>query len=299
MFKDFRSGPRVGRLKASLYSALSRFSPAQVQLAMYQTMNPLNPTSFGSGTNAEGFQFRQPQQHQQQQGQPGGGCGFLCSSNFCGGPRDGFIASSLLSRQQQRQFQCQLQGKTIIESSLPRRHVSPRELENLIASDLQTSSYQERENIYADLHAVSQGIQESPEFIQAKIEQLKRELNEMKLNSDGTTAAGTTAYELAESISYDYVHNRKFQLMFLRSAMYDCRLAAEKFTTYMDQKLALFGIDYLCKDITQNELDMYDKEALDCGMFTKVPNIKDRAGRSICCLFIDLTSSRSIENMVR
>ena len=253
---------------------------------------------------AESLQFHPKQQEHSDMS----GGGFLCAGgNFCGGLN---TSSSLLSLQQQQQQQRfyqhqRFKNPTTIQSPLPTRNVSPKDVETIIATELQTSSKEELEHIYEDIHAVSQCIQETPEFVQCKIEQLQVELNDLKRGSsslgNGKTAVvgcNSTAYELAESISYEYVHDVKFQLVFLRSTNYDCKLAAEKFLMYMEQKLALFGIDLLCEGITQDELDTYDKQALECGMFTKLRSMKDRAGRSICCLLFDLTSCESLQNMV-
>jgi len=77
-----------------------------------------------------------------------------------------------------------------------------------------------------------------------------------------------------------YVLNPKLRLRFLRADRFDAPLAAVRFTKFFDKKLHLFGPDLLVREITQDDLNEEDMEALYGGMALDLP-FRDRAGRLI------------------
>eukprot|EP00980_Cylindrotheca_fusiformis_P013457 scaffold3437_cov113-Cylindrotheca_fusiformis.AAC.24 len=99
------------------------------------------------------------------------------------------------------------------------------------------------------------------------------------------------AYELAESQSYDFVHDSSFQIMFLRATLGDVKKSAKRIVRHFKIKLDLFGPQKLVQRITLKDFenDPDDWEALESGGF-QVLKKRDRAGRSV--LFGRYTSFR-------
>jgi hypothetical protein len=166
---------------------------------------------------------------------------------------------------------------------------SPESVDALIASELNLLSIEERDTILSDIHGVADIVKEEPTFLHFQLSQLETELSQIR---------NKTAYDLAESLSVDYVNDQKFRLMFLRAASFDVKAAAAWMARFFDEKLELFGADKLTKDIEWSDLDEDDIEAFESGWFQLLSE-KDRSGRRIICLFPRLQRFRNAQNMVR
>ena len=156
-------------------------------------------------------------------------------------------------------------------------------LDSVIADAMSQLSVTDREKVVHEIHGVSDGIEESPEFLAHHLMAMNEHLTRIRENPSNLP---TAAYELAESISKSYVKDPKFRKSFLRTEDYNTKLAAERFILHFDYKFCLFGGAKLCKDITYDDLDQYDKFALDKGWLQALP-VRDRAGRAISVFFPD------------
>jgi len=106
------------------------------------------------------------------------------------------------------------------------------------------------------------------------------------------------AYDMALSMSSEYVYNTRFRLMFLRACQGNAKKAAKRITRHFSTKLNLFGVDKLVKDIELSDLDEYDMEALRSGGFQVLPK-RDLAGRNVLFGRYTAMRYREIKNMVR
>ena len=106
------------------------------------------------------------------------------------------------------------------------------------------------------------------------------------------------AYDLAFQMSPEYVNDPAFLLMFLRSDAYDPSLAAQRFVSHLEQKLALFGEEKLAVTITMRDLSPDDLETLSCGGLQLLP-CKDRGGRLILMGRYSEFVFKKRENLVR
>jgi hypothetical protein len=88
------------------------------------------------------------------------------------------------------------------------------------------------------------------------------------------------AYDAAMVLSPDFVRNRTFRVRFLRSVQYNIRAAAQRFVTFFDAKLELFGVDQLARTIVQDDLDFDDRACLNSGYCSVLP-MKDAQGRLV------------------
>jgi hypothetical protein len=77
-----------------------------------------------------------------------------------------------------------------------------------------------------------------------------------------------------------YTRNRDLRLAFLRTELFDSQQAALRLIRHFQMKLDLFGRDKLAMDITQDDLDKNDMDALYSGT-ARFISATDRAGRII------------------
>ena len=147
--------------------------------------------------------------------------------------------------------------------------------DSLVASQLAELSVQDREKAYMDVHGIAEYAEETPQLVNESLEQLQKEI---ELLPD------KRAYDLAEIMYPEYVRDRDFRLGFLRCESFDCQKAALRFIRHFQMKLDLFGVDKLGMDITQDDLDTEDMDALysSGGRFL---NAYDSAGRIINLIY--------------
>ena len=148
-----------------------------------------------------------------------------------------------------------------------------KNLDVVIAQDLNRMSLQDRERVYEEVHGVDEEVQETPELIAKSLQRLDERLNHMPHKE---------AYDLAERMNYSYVHSRKFRLMFLRAEYFDCDKAAIRLVKFLKGKLDFFGPETLCRDLYVDDLDPEDQETLKSGVMQFLPT-RDRGGRAVFC----------------
>src|SRR5210317_1798076 len=122
----------------------------------------------------------------------------------------------------------------------------PKTVDDMIASRMAKLSVDDREKVYMDVDAVPDTVTETPELIHLSLLDLQ---NEIELLPD------KKAYNLAERLSSEYVHDQDFRLAFLRCEKFDCAKAALRIIRHFQMKLDLFGVEKLVMHITQDDLD--------------------------------------------
>ena len=158
----------------------------------------------------------------------------------------------------------------------------------MLARDMNRLSVEEREKVFEDVHGIARVLDEPPEFIEACLALLEKEL---------TNISNKVAYDLASSISKEYTSSKERKLMFLRAESFDPCNAASRMVRFFNEKYEMFGADKLTKDITLDDLDPDDIAALERGFFQVLPE-KDRAGRKVLCVFPKLRMIRTTRNAV-
>ena len=158
----------------------------------------------------------------------------------------------------------------------------------LLAKEMNQLSARERDQILDDVHGVTDVIEETPEFVEDCIAQLGVSLASIPHKPE---------YDLAMCLDADYVMNRKFRIMFLRSERFDVSRAATRLVKHFREKQRLFGTEALCRDIEWKDLNQEDRETLQSGFFQVLP-LRDRAGRAILCV-TETGKSFKMENVVR
>jgi hypothetical protein len=152
---------------------------------------------------------------------------------------------------------------------------SQEETDALVARDMNDLSMKEREQVLHDIHGVADIPNEDPSKMQEKLAELESEIQQQ-------SASEKSAYQQALGISEEYVRGHSFGLKFLRADCYDAPKAAKRMLAFFEQKLEIFGLEKLVKDITLQDLNEDDLEVLKNGHLQLVPQ-RDRAGRVIFC----------------
>eukprot|EP00980_Cylindrotheca_fusiformis_P009273 scaffold2026_cov78-Cylindrotheca_fusiformis.AAC.8 len=147
-------------------------------------------------------------------------------------------------------------------------------VDSLIAQQMINLSPQDRENSYMDVHCIPNFIEEIPILVESSLV-----LFEMEISS--IPAAEKKAYTVATTMNPEYCHKTDLRLAFLRADMFDCKKAAARFIRHFQVKLDLFGQRNLAVDITQDDLNSSDMEALYSG-HAQILATPDRGGRRIC-----------------
>lgn len=158
-------------------------------------------------------------------------------------------------------------------------------------SELNKLSIEERDEVTNDVHGVNTIVNEDPEFTAKAIDILESELNAIPDKDK-------EAYTSALNQNSDYVMDKKFLLMFLRSTRFDTKWAAARFVAFFQTKLELFGEEKLGRDIRMDDLDEYDTACLEAG-YIQILNARDRAGRLICMCIPTIREFKTLENKLR
>jgi hypothetical protein len=177
------------------------------------------------------------------------------------------------------------------EQLVSAKEVHPNDVDALLAKELNSMTFKERELVYEEIHGVDERTKEDLEFVNERLEALEKELQRISKKM---------AYDQAEQISKGYVNERSFRLMFLRSKYFDARKAAVSLVHFMEEKLKYFGIGALARPLYLSDLDRDDLALLKSGSNQLLP-ARDRAGRAIFGDFnlINNTTFRRPENVVR
>jgi len=162
-------------------------------------------------------------------------------------------------------------------------------LDEVIVQGMTHLSFEELQRVQEELHGVPAIIQKEEEELDTLLESFKYHCGRLKRG---------TAYEIAESVDKNYVCDRNFQLMFIRSNRYDPKASAEQAMRFLEMKMKLFGKDKVAKDITLSDLDDDDKSSLLAGSF-QVLKYPDSSGRRILLELPGLSSWRTPENQLR
>ena len=160
----------------------------------------------------------------------------------------------------------------LLSQKAPAFAADPESVDALIAAEMTKLSVDDREKVYLDVHGISSDyVAETPELVHINLLELQ---NEIELLPD------KQAYNLAEKMDSDFVHDQDFRLAFLRCEKFDCPKAALRIIRHFQMKLDLFGVEKLVLEITQDDLDADDMTCLYSCSGRFLPT-RDRGGRVV------------------
>jgi hypothetical protein len=166
-------------------------------------------------------------------------------------------------------------GKVLVERlirSAGEYHTeSESEMDAFLAGELNQMSLQERQKVFEEIHGVDDIVEETPEFVAESLDALQDNIDRINPKD---------AYETAEAISKDYVHDESFRRMFLRADMFDPVKAAKRLVVFFECRLAFFGPSLLTRAVTIDDLDADDMPTLKSGYCQLLPS-RDTSGRAV------------------
>ncbi|CAJ1945963.1 unnamed protein product [Cylindrotheca closterium] len=140
----------------------------------------------------------------------------------------------------------------VLPANIPKEATDIDHVDSMIAQQMSSMTVQDREQAFMDVHGVSPIIEETPELVSSKLEEMESQIQKQHRRE---------AYDMAESMNPDYVRDPEFRLMFLRSDVFNAYNAALRLIRHFEVKRDLFGVDKLTQEITQDDLD---QESMDC-----------------------------------
>ncbi|CAJ1932780.1 unnamed protein product [Cylindrotheca closterium] len=175
-------------------------------------------------------------------------------------------------------------GMLLLEQNVQKK----QDIDNLLSEALNALTFHEREEQQEVLHGVDKVIAEGDDFIANSLVDLDTDLMRIKAGS---------AYEIAERMDPTYATSRAFRVMFLRANRYDVKASANQMLLFFELKQQLFGNDKLAKDITIDDLDENDLEALKAGAVQLAG--RDTANRKIYIQLPGIRKFKYIQNELR
>jgi hypothetical protein len=143
----------------------------------------------------------------------------------------------------------------------------------LLAKELNGLSFEERERIYDEVHGVSDIVDETPDFVASKLQEMRDEIAKIKKKNK---KALERAYFLRPSLQND----DKAHLLFLRATRFDAAKAAGLMARHFEHKSSLFGDHLLAARITVDDLGEQETKLLHSGAALLLNSI-DRGGRGV------------------
>jgi len=142
-----------------------------------------------------------------------------------------------------------------------------------LAAEMNALTFEERHRIEQDIHGVADIIEETDEFVDEKILEMKESLS---MIPDIKKTAWDRAVFLRPSLASD----RPLHLMLLRAMRFNPRRAAAALVYQFEAKQNLFGDDLLIHRITWQDLTPEDQAMYRSGYQLLIPR-RDRTGRGI------------------
>jgi len=115
-----------------------------------------------------------------------------------------------------------------------------------LAADMNALTFEERQYMEEDVHGVADVIEETPEFVTQKIEEMKVFLEANK--------SPKRAWDRAVFLRPALADDRRLYLMFLQARRFQSHDAARTMAAYFEAKRDLWGDDLLIHRITWNDV---------------------------------------------
>ena len=220
------------------------------------------------------------------------------------------------------------QSPSPVPSLLPSRIQLPVvDADELLAKEMLALSVNERNQALNEIHGVEDLTQEDDRITTLALKLLDLAVSQIlkqeetnilddDVNNPKENNSKTYAYRIALKQNQSYVERRFLRVAFLRAEIgngweQDLKRkkqvdqsksannidipasiykVADRIMNYFQLKLHLWGLTLLTRDITLDDLDASDRQCLDNGYITLLPE-RDRAGRAIICSLASLVAN--------
>lgn len=170
----------------------------------------------------------------------------------------------------------------------PKESLTAQAADSLLAKEMSQLTVAERDQVLNEIHGVADAADENPESVLRALAQFEEEIQKFPKRE---------AYELAKSMSGDYVTSRKWLFMFLRAERFDVEKAAARMVRFFEVKLELFGPELLTKDIKMEDLNKDDLACLWSPFSQTLPQ-RDSSGRGITVIMPSLVPDKPVISRV-
>ena len=155
--------------------------------------------------------------------------------------------------------------------------------EEVIADAMSKLTVEERERGHEDVYGMAAPIEETETFVSQKLKEFETEIRNLLLLKTKNNRNNTphndrkeknmyaTAYEIAFSQCPAYVQDDQFRLAFLRADEFNVKDAVNRYLSFFETKMELFGTSKLTKDITISDIGDDGYQALVDGSGQVVP----------------------------
>jgi hypothetical protein len=169
-----------------------------------------------------------------------------------------------------------------VSMSLAQWGKSESTMESLVAQSYSEIPLEERNELLNELHGVSKEFDETPQIVRERLNEIEHEL---------TMITDKEAYDMAYSMSPEFVSDTTFRMMFLRAETFDAKRSAKRMVHHFQDKLDLFGKDLLTREILLS--DLTDDEANFLRQGRQQPLLqRDRGGRLLFFLMRQVAQER-------
>lgn len=166
------------------------------------------------------------------------------------------------------------------ETSLPE---DPRLVDNLMAKEFLSLSFQDRNAINEEMHGVSCLMpEETPELIDNSLAKLEREISLLPSSEKEKYQLSQERYGTRNSMQEggSYVNDVDFRMRFLRIELFDAEKSAKKLCQFLDVIVDLFGEYALQRPIRLSDFSEEELQVIRMGNLQLLP-FRDRSGRRI------------------
>jgi hypothetical protein len=170
--------------------------------------------------------------------------------------------------------------------------VDPDAVEDLLARELQSLSFQRRNEDLEVVHGVKNlAPEETPEMIQQSLQVLSQELHRIPDQDK-------QAYIEAQKLKTTHVNDEDFRLRFLRCELFDARKAAIRMVKFLDMLMEYYGKLALERPIKLSDLGKDATEVLRAGQTLQMLPFRDRSGRRVFTVVTDFGLKNNYDSRV-
>jgi hypothetical protein len=165
-------------------------------------------------------------------------------------------------------------GREEAPGTAPALYIDQKKMDRILAQEMNKLSMTDRNRIQEEIHGVYNAApSETPEMIEQVLQDFCQHINTVPPEK-------SVAYRQALASNSRYVHDRDFQLKFIRAEVYNVPNAVKRFMAYLDLTYEHFGSEVLFRPILQIDLSKIEVKVMRRGA-TQVLSSRDRAGRLI------------------
>eukprot|EP00533_Pseudo-nitzschia_delicatissima_P002380 CAMPEP_0116089196 /NCGR_PEP_ID=MMETSP0327-20121206/6300_1 /TAXON_ID=44447 /ORGANISM="Pseudo-nitzschia delicatissima, Strain B596" /LENGTH=496 /DNA_ID=CAMNT_0003580379 /DNA_START=226 /DNA_END=1716 /DNA_ORIENTATION=- len=168
----------------------------------------------------------------------------------------------------------------IAEASIPE---DSRLVDNLMAKEFLSLSFQDRNDINEEMHGVSCLMPiETPELMDESLTKLEHEIGRIPSEEKGKYQLSQERYGTRNSSQEggSYVNDVDFRMRFLRIELFDAEKSAKKLCQFLDVIVDLFGEYALQRPIRLSDFSEEELQVMRTGNLQLLP-FRDRSGRRI------------------